>query len=79
MNQHLDKDNNPEMLEEYDFSGDVRGKYATRFAEGANVVVLRFRELLETVIRKYVDELQRPESTTLRRAFRKKMNYICRI
>lgn len=29
-----------EMLEEYDFSGGVRGKYAARFAEGANVVVL---------------------------------------
>jgi Trm5-related predicted tRNA methylase len=29
-----------EMLEEYDLSGGVRGKYAARFAEGANVVVL---------------------------------------
>ncbi|MGZ8846832.1 MAG: hypothetical protein ACXW3C_10245 [Pyrinomonadaceae bacterium] len=29
-----------DMLEEYDFSGGVRGKYAARFAEGANVVVL---------------------------------------
>ena len=29
-----------EMLDEYDFSGGVRGKYATRFAEGSNVVVL---------------------------------------
>jgi hypothetical protein len=25
---------------EYDFSGGVRGKYASRFARGANVVVL---------------------------------------
>jgi hypothetical protein len=40
MNQQLDKDKDPEMLEEYDFSGGVRGKYAARFAEGANVVVL---------------------------------------
>ncbi len=34
---------NPEedsMREEYDFSGGVRGKYADRFAEGSNVVVL---------------------------------------
>jgi hypothetical protein len=30
----------PDMLEEYDFRGGVRGKYADRFAEGANVVVI---------------------------------------
>ena len=30
----------PEMLDEYDFSGGVRGKYAERFAEGTNLVVL---------------------------------------
>lgn len=30
----------PEMLEEYDFSKGVRGKYAKRYAEGTNVVVL---------------------------------------
>ncbi len=29
-----------EMLPEYDFSGGVRGKYAKRYAEGTNVVVL---------------------------------------
>ncbi len=29
-----------DLLEEYDFSGGVRGKYAQRFAESANVVVL---------------------------------------
>jgi len=29
-----------DMREEYDFSGGVRGKYADRFAEGSNVVVL---------------------------------------
>ena len=29
-----------EMRDEYDFTGGVRGKYAERFAEGANVVVL---------------------------------------
>jgi hypothetical protein len=28
------------MLEEYDFSKGVRGKYVGRFAQGANVVVL---------------------------------------
>ena len=29
-----------EMLNEYDFSKGVRGKYAKRYAEGSNVVVL---------------------------------------
>jgi len=29
-----------EMLPEYDFSKGVRGKYAQRYAEGANIVVL---------------------------------------
>jgi len=28
------------MLEEYDFSKGVRGKYAKRYAEGTNVVVI---------------------------------------
>ena len=29
-----------EMLPEYDFSEGVRGKYARRYAEGTNIVVL---------------------------------------
>lgn len=29
-----------DMKDEYDFSSGVRGKYAARFAEGSNVVVL---------------------------------------
>ncbi|MBU2499654.1 MAG: hypothetical protein KKE57_12220 [Proteobacteria bacterium] len=32
--------NDPEMLEEYDFTGGVRGKYAKRYAQGTNVVVI---------------------------------------
>jgi len=28
------------MLDEYDFRGGVRGKYAARYAEGSNVVLL---------------------------------------
>lgn len=28
------------MRDEYDFSGGVRGKYASRYARGSNVVVL---------------------------------------
>jgi hypothetical protein len=35
----MSKDNN-DMRPEYDFSGGVRGKYASRFAEGTNIVVL---------------------------------------
>jgi hypothetical protein len=30
----------PEMLDEYDFSRGVRGKYAERYAAGSNVVLL---------------------------------------
>jgi len=37
MSKKPDKD---EMREEYDFSEGIRGKYAKRFAEGSNVVVL---------------------------------------
>lgn len=29
-----------EMLDEYDFSEGVRGKYAKRYAEGTNLVIL---------------------------------------
>jgi hypothetical protein len=32
--------NDPDMLEEYDFTGGIRGKYAKRYAEGSNVVVI---------------------------------------
>ena len=31
---------NNEMLQEYDFSQGIRGKYAQRYARGSNVVVL---------------------------------------
>jgi hypothetical protein len=32
--------NDPDMLDEYDFSGGVRGKYAKRYKEGTNLVRL---------------------------------------
>jgi hypothetical protein len=35
MNQNKD-----EMLDEYDFSKGIRGKYAKRYAEGTNIVLL---------------------------------------
>jgi len=38
MNQEANDER--EMLEEYDFSGGVRGKYAARFQQGSHVVVL---------------------------------------
>ena len=36
----MNSERDPEMLDEYDFSSGVRGKYAGRFAKGSNVVVL---------------------------------------
>ena len=30
----------PDMLEEYDFSKSVRGKYTARYSDGTNVVVI---------------------------------------
>jgi len=30
----------PDMLEEYDFSKGIRGKYAKEYSEGTNVVVI---------------------------------------
>lgn len=32
--------NDPDMLEEYNFSKGIRGKYAKRYAEGTNVVLI---------------------------------------
>ena len=34
------KNNEIEMLSEYDFSKGVRGKYATRYAQGTNIILL---------------------------------------
>ena len=40
MSKEPHEDSDLEMRPEYDFSGGVRGKYAQRYAEGTNVVVL---------------------------------------
>jgi hypothetical protein len=40
MKKALEKRDEPEMRSEYDFSRGVRGKYARRYAQGTNVVVL---------------------------------------
>jgi len=40
MNQEPNKETDPDMLDEYDFSNGVRGKYVERLAKGSNVIVL---------------------------------------
>ena len=40
MYQQSMNNSDQEMLDEYDFSDGVRGKYVSRFADGAKVVVL---------------------------------------
>jgi len=32
--------NDPDMLEEYDFSDGIRGKYASKYKEGTNIIML---------------------------------------
>ena len=40
MSQEANSERDADILDEYDFSNGVRGKYAGRFAKGSNVVVL---------------------------------------
>lgn len=40
MKKEQNSERDPDMLDEYDFSGGVRGKYAERYARGTNVIVL---------------------------------------
>ena len=40
MKKATNRDSDDEMLREYDFSKGVRGKYAKRYAQGTNVVLL---------------------------------------
>ena len=40
MKRAIKKNRNADMLPEYDFSKGVRGKYARRYNEGSNIVVL---------------------------------------
>ncbi len=32
--------NDPDMLEEYDFSDGIRGKYASKYKKGTNLIIL---------------------------------------
>jgi hypothetical protein len=40
MKKQVEIEHDPDMLDDYDFSQGVRGKYVQRFAQGSNVVVL---------------------------------------
>jgi hypothetical protein len=40
MKKDEERSDDPDMLPEYDFSQGVRGKYAKRYREGCNVVVI---------------------------------------
>jgi hypothetical protein len=59
-----------EMRAEYDFRGGIRGKYADRFAEGSNVVVLdpdvaaqlKTPKAVNRALRDYLESKKRRES-----------------
>ncbi|MEA3344924.1 MAG: hypothetical protein U9Q78_01530 [Chloroflexota bacterium] len=40
MKKQVEIERDPDMLDDYDFSQGVRGKYVQRFAQGSNVVIL---------------------------------------
>ena len=58
----------PDMRADYDFSDGVRGKYADRFAEGSNVVVLDPDVAAEFKTRKAVNDALRAQLKNGRRA-----------
>ena len=39
-NDNMKNKTNPEILPEYDFSNGIRGKYAKKYTEGTNIIVL---------------------------------------
>jgi hypothetical protein len=57
-----------QMRDEYDFSSGVRGKYADRFAEGSNVVVLDPDVAAAYKTRTEVNDALRKQLKTRRRA-----------
>ena len=40
MKKNMARRKDPDMLDEYDFSDGVRGKYAQRYIEGTNIIRL---------------------------------------
>ncbi len=65
------KQKDPDMLEEYDFSNAVQGKYSKRYAEGTNVVVIepdvaKFfpdHESVNKALRSIIEIIKRQKST----------------
>ncbi len=61
----------PDMLDEYDFSNAIQGKYAKKYAKGANVVVIepdiaKFfpdHESVNNALRSIIEIIKRQEST----------------
>ena len=61
--------NDPDMQKEYDFSDGIRGKYAERYAEGTNVVVIEpdiakyfpDQEAVNDALRSIVDIIEKRE------------------
>lgn len=80
MKKTLKTNSDPDILDEYDFSKGVRGKYAARFAAGSNVVVLSpdvavffpdsasvndaLRALIKIAERKTIKRRVKPQRTT---------------
>jgi hypothetical protein len=68
------KKNRSDMQAEYDFSRGVRGKYARRYAEGTNVVVLDpdvaklfpNAEAVNSPLRSLAETIRRRKSTVAR-------------
>jgi hypothetical protein len=60
-------------------SGNIPVVTCNADGSGIHINTRSFHELLEKVIRKYAAELRTPGSTDARKAFRKKMDYICRM
>jgi len=60
------------MLPEYDFRGGVRGKYARRYAEGCNVVVLAPEVAAVFRDSRSVNDALRPLADLIRKQARRK-------
>lgn len=73
--------NDPDLLDEYDFSGGVRGKYAKRYREGTNLIRLNddaaamfpTSEEVNAVLRSLGEIIQRHEKLGLAKIPRVRM------
>jgi hypothetical protein len=72
--------NDPDLLDEYDFSGGVRGKYAKRYREGTNLVRLDddvaamfpTSEEVNAVLRSLGEIIQRHETMDLTKSLNRR-------